>query len=875
MKTNFFFRTLACVGAALLAVACFDDAPIWDEFEDLRGEMSQLESRLDTLEKSMEDNISAIQSMVSVGSIASWTYNAETGKGVITLVDGNKITIDQEIKGYSIITVEKGEDGVYYWALCADGETLPLVIDNKKVPVSVTPALKISEDSEWLISVDGGSTWVNTGISYYAEKTPEQEVPGDDQEPGDDSSDKPETLPEAVVFEKAEVVDGNTLVLTLVGGEQIKVAIVGEAVFKPAVEELWFARAGYEKSIAVETQNVKAYTVTEKPEGWVVNTDDSYIFITSPSNFTEYPTKGTVKILVLFDNGAQPDIVSINVDYEPMLTLARANGVVTVKLSDLTGEDFGGYVLTGWLKSDYTPEKLVAKLNAEHDALVVREGSQTYNLEDIIENFDPVNEYVVSAVPYLPSTQVAQGAAKYELTDVVSVETIAVESDWMIKNLKFDSADLHAVMPVTEYFGGFMDKETWELRGRTDILEMLNAGNLTPITEVVYDGPANGFPDGQVESSLNPATEYVIWYVPVDAKVSGKYAEGSFVEEYFVTPDVSADASIAAPTYQVRDLKSSGFTADVTPAANTYKTYAAIVKEIVIAEMTDDDIVRYVINASHSSEAAAVNTITTGSFDPNDTVYLLAVSISADGKYGALLKQVVALKPLSFTENLGVEVTGVEYDAYANVTLSLEFKGSPVTITYLASNFILEMYSAEVLQPMLAKGQYGEATTVEISKLGGKVTLSGLNVGEEYTFCAIVTDAQENHSYLYCDYKFVPTVQVEYVLSSASDYEYGMPKFTGKLTGNMLPKTYTLTVDKPAECVKYWLFCGDASYFTTDVYINTDMMLSMGLSLSGETVHEESTTVTYEIRYNEARIYLVWMDNKNRCHVIKVINPFK
>lgn len=872
MKIYSFFRALACTAAALMAVACFDDAPIWDEFEDLRGEMSQLQSRVDSLEKSMENNISAIQSMVSVGSIASWAYNAETGKGVITLVDGNKITIDQEIKGYSIITVEKGEDGVYYWSLCADGEILPLLVDNKKVPVSVTPALKISDDSEWLISVDGGKTWVNTGISYYAEQTPGQDTPADGQEPGDDSSDDQETVPEVVVFEKVEL-DGNNLVLTLVGGEQIKVAIVGEAVFKPAVEELWFARGGYEKAVAVEMQNVKAFTVTEKPEGWNVTTDESYVFITSPSNFTDYPSTGTVKILVIFDNGAQPDIVSIKVDHEPMFTLARANGVVSVKLSEKTGEDFGGYVLIGLLKSDFTPEKVVAKLNAEHESLEVRTGSETYNLADIIENFDAVNEYVVAAVPYLPSTQVAQGTAKYEVTDVTSVETIAVESDWMIKNLKFDSADFHVVMPVTEYYGGFSDKETWELRGRADVLEMLNAGNYTSVTEIQYDGPVNGFPDGQVYESMNPATEYVIWYVPVDAKENDLYTENSFVEFTFTTPDVVADASIAAPTYEIKDVTSGGFTANVTPAANTYKTYSAIVKSTVLEEMTEADIVHYLIGVNHFSYGSAAGSITKSSFDPSDDVYLLAVSLTEAGKYGSIVKELVPLKQLTFTDAVGVEVTGVEYDALGNSTLSLSFKGSPVSMTYMASSY--NIWGTE-LQGLLAKEQLENmAVTVEVSKLGGKLILSGLKVGEAHTFYAVVRDAQENHSYIY-SYDFTPTIQAEYVFSSNSDYSYGMPKLSGTLSGAANPKTYVLNVEKPATCLKYWLFFGDAEYIPKDPYQAVDILVTMELEEVGvgETVHTESTSITYSsVVYPYSRIYMVWQDDKGRYHGVYEHNP--
>ena len=144
--------------SSALVSSCYDDT-------ELKESIAGLEARVAALEEKMAENIAAVQSIISVGSIASWDFNAETGKGVITLLDGKTVEINQSIRGYSIITVEKGEDGVYYWAICKDGINLPLTIDNKKVPVTVTPALKISSENEWMISVDGGKTWVNTGIS--------------------------------------------------------------------------------------------------------------------------------------------------------------------------------------------------------------------------------------------------------------------------------------------------------------------------------------------------------------------------------------------------------------------------------------------------------------------------------------------------------------------------------------------------------------------------------------------------------------------------------------------------------------------------------------------------------------------------------------
>lgn len=104
---------------------------IWETIEELRN-------RITALEKKVEANVTAIQSMVTLGSIKSWDFDVETGKGVITLLDGKTVTIDQTITGYSLITVEIGEDGTYYWAICQDGVSVPLEIDGKKVPVSVT-----------------------------------------------------------------------------------------------------------------------------------------------------------------------------------------------------------------------------------------------------------------------------------------------------------------------------------------------------------------------------------------------------------------------------------------------------------------------------------------------------------------------------------------------------------------------------------------------------------------------------------------------------------------------------------------------------------------------------------------------------------------
>ena len=830
----------------------YDDTEIWDAIE-------QLQHRLDSLEDHVAANVAAIQSMVSLGSIKAWDFDAETGKGVITLIDGKTITVDQTIKGYSLITVIQGEDGKYYWAVCKDGVSEPLMINDKMVPVTVTPALKISEDDEWMISVDGGATWIATGIAY---ETSSGEESGDKEEGGEP------VQPQVSFFENVEVIDG-MLVLTFNEGAVVKLAVVGEASITAAADTLWFSRHDMEKSVAVEMVNVKSFTITEKPEGWKARIEDqAYLFISAPENFTDYPAKGTVKVLALFDGGLSPEILSVEVVYERSFSMSLVNGEVAVELSEHTASDYNGYVLAGWKKDEYSDEAAVAWFNSSCETLEARQGTAAYKPADIIEDFSDAESYVIAAVPYLPAMQVSQGKLQYELSDI---QTVKVEGNaarlLSVSDIGFDRATVNASLDLQEFYGGFMELEDWNNYGRDNFLETLETGGAVTCTVPVYNGPANGFPYGEVYNNMIPATEYVVWYIPYVEE--GIYAAEDFRTYTFTTLDVTYSESVSAPEYEVTDVTVSGFTAAVTPASGAYKTYAAIVKASVIPA-TDVEIVRYLIDVDQYSSAGAVNTVSAASFSSEDDVYLLAVSLTEDGKYGTIVKEQVGLKELTFTDALGVEVTDIIHGV-GDVTLELAFTGDPEEITYHVSTYML--YSDDVFQRLLALKQFGEASTVKVAKIGDGLKVSGLNIGAEYTFYAVVRDAEGNCSNMY-QYDFIPSVSIDYVLSDSDDYEYGMPVLSGTKSGSMNSYTLTLDVDMPSTCVRYWLFKGDPEYFAHDVYTDSDKLVTE--ALIGTTVHETSETgLVYEYMNAASRIYMVWLDDKGEYHAIYTYNPNK
>ena len=855
MKRSFLILALAAVCAVLPSCTKenpFDDSEIWEAIEALK-------TRIAAVEKNVAENVSAIQSMVSLGSISAWDFDAETGKGVITLVDGKKITVDQTIKGYSLITVYKDSDGNYYWATCKDGVTTPLEIGGKKVPVTVTPALKISEENEWLISVDGGKTWVGTGIMYHdapkeSDKPSEPETPSETEKPSE-----PET--QEVVFFQDVKQEGNTLVLTLADGTVVTVAIVGETIFSASSDTLWFSRADMQKSVAVEMVNVKAYTITEKPEGWKASMDDSYRYVTSPVGFTEYPKSGTVKVLAVFETGA-PEILSLEVVYEPMFSVKYANGKVAVTLSEHTGEDFNGYVLAGWKKGDYSVDAAVEWLNAEAGSLVPFEGTSEYLPEEVIADYTETEDYIIAAVPYLPAMQVLQGNMQYLAEDVLQVTVNATKAAWKFSDVRFDSATLTAEMEPP-FFGGFFEAVDWTNYGLANLMESLKVQEMEPYTMTSYKGPANAFPDGEIGMAINPATDYVVWYLPVNE--SGKYTEEDVVVYTFTTPDIYSDSSISAPSFTKRDATTAGFTADVTPAAGAYKTYAAIMKAGAIPE-SEIELVRYVIDANHYSSGQAVNTVSNYSVSSDDEVYIVAVSVSKEGGYGKVFKEKVEIAPLQFTDDLGVEVTDIQY-GIGDVTLSIKVTGTAESITYFAATYTY--YTDDVIQRLLALGQYGQAQTANLEKLNGKVYLTGLDLGALHTFYAVVKDADGVSSKLY-KYEFTPRNDVDYVMSYDENYEYGMPQLSSSLFGT----TLTLKVDMPDTCRKYWLYRGDSEYFTGDPYSDSDALVTE--QLLGVTIHETSESgLKYTQMYDTARVYMVWLDDKGEYHAIYEYNPRK
>lgn len=835
MKTICTILVLAAFSlSAVVSCESYDDSAIQEAIKDLQN-------RVSALEEQVADNVEALQSMVSAGSIAKCEYDMEKGKVVITLLDGTVIDFDLDVTGSPLVTVVE-KDGSYWWAICRDGETVLLEIDGKNVPVSVTPALKISADNEWLISVDGGNTWTHTGIF--------QNTSSEDA---------------GVAFFKDVVLDGDFLYITLADGTQIKVAVVGDAEFSASETSLWFTRAEQEKTVVLTMKNVEAFTITEKPEGWKAQVNEEMLIITSPSDIASAEQAGTIKILSVFTNGAEPAILSVEVQYEPEFTLSADDfGTVKVNVSEHVDEGYAGYLIKAWKEEDFSLEAVTGWLNTEGYALTPATESGEFNVSELAGNYDSEASYVIFATSYIAQRLIVSGEASYAPEDIVTVSYTPSETNIVVSDISYDSAHVKALFVGYDgYYGGIASTSNWNNYVMADFLELLSYGGVVPLTSPMYDGAAECFPDGVKGVTILPSTEYTLWLLPVSA--NGRYTAADFILTTFTTSGISADASIAAPDYNVTEVTYGGFTAEVTPAPGAYKTYAAILSASVVPE-SDEELVNMLLSRNTFSEGNENLTVTTNSFNPDSEVCLVAVSMSKDGGYGAIRKEQVALKQLEYSDAVGISDCTPTYGV-GDVTLTLTFFGEPSTITYSVATF--SYYSDEQLQKMMAMSQFGDVQDAEISSLtnGNQICLTGLEIGAEYTLYALVKDAEGKPSYLFTK-KFIPSISVDYIMSTDEGYSYGMPQISGYWPSS---SSYNLTIDMPENCVKYWISLCDAEYLTGDPWTDTDKLITETLYKSeAHTESIKSRKFTYV--YKEARLYMAWLDDKGEYHAIYEYN---
>ena len=174
--------------------------------------------------------------------------------------------------------------------------------------------------------------------------------------------------------------------------------------------------------------------------------------------------------------------------------------------------------------TDYDAVAVAAWLNTEEGYMTepYRE-AKTFQLSEMIADYDPTEAYVVYAVEHFPVKQMLSGSASYSAEDIKHIVLGSTKAKAGISNIRYDSAYLSLEFKeLGGYFGGFADLAFWESMGRDNVLESVNVGNMTALTAPTYEGLVNFFPDRVEGAQILPSTDYLVWILPESA--SGVYS---------------------------------------------------------------------------------------------------------------------------------------------------------------------------------------------------------------------------------------------------------------------------------------------------------------------------------------------------------------
>ena len=330
----------ALVASMTLAASCsYDDSAINNRVDKVEKDLAALTERVAALEARVGEHAEALAAFADGKVVVD--VKVENGDTTVTLSDGTSFVIpapvvdtDTDTDTNTTVAPAKDADGVYYWAIYEGGEFVKfLEVENAKVPVyaeagegcdCVPAELKFSVDAETgnlLVSIDGGTTWVDSGVSTKA-------VSG------------------ACIFTDVVVNDDNTVTFVMVGGDEFTVA-KAELIEFDATRSQVYVKAGETKAIPFAINDaVEDINVMNQPLGWKASVEstravggmDFVLNVTAPSKeflATGFAEKeGQVAIHFNTASGACK-VMNVTVNLAELSIAVDKGGNITIKNSVL------------------------------------------------------------------------------------------------------------------------------------------------------------------------------------------------------------------------------------------------------------------------------------------------------------------------------------------------------------------------------------------------------------------------------------------------------------------------------------------------------------------------------------------------------------
>lgn len=817
---------VACMMGTSVVSCSYDDTDLKNEIAQIQKDLAALKERVADLEKKLQDEVAALKGLVD-GKLLVTDVETVGGNTVVTLSDGSTFTIyapieDTDTDTDTYLSV-KEDGGVYYWAVFnKEGFVDWLLVDGEKVAVvaeageagegcdCVPAELKFMVDENsgnLLVSIDGGNTWVDSGIAAEG-------VAADG----------------SCVFAGAVANEDGTVTFTLADGSTFTVAIAEPIEFN--VRGTLYVAAGETKEVTFEAgEAVSDVEVMNQPMGWKASVSENVLSVTAPKSelvaLGAAEKNGTVALHVNTASGACK-VAKLNVNFAELTIDVDKEGNVTVKnslvatfqqyswetwqyedvtdfisyslgamrLDDYTGDleaDLGNWDLDSWTCNDENLGYYLESDSYVYDRLpyeegVVDERVLTTTVKAIVEGLSYGNQsyegesFLVFAVPMNMTTYNLEpaNAAIAEFKQLaVKVEVLeetfngakfdvtlrgGVEYHLQYLEAKYIDQNIEYGYTAEEYYQTNFDNWiNWGMDWGQHVIREDIAGEFT-LDEFMNYGAAY-----MMNTTLAPDTEYEFSILPIEEgreKESYGYSD-LYIFRFKTSALVEAAEPMEITVEPVADF--SSIKATVTVPETAVAVYSSWYDNEFV--MGTEELNNHISSAWCKSDFSEGYTyeLNISGLSTGQTKYLVLVAVDAEGNYTFVQEAITTLVPVTNTEyTLGVGEYSIANDIFTVELTGIDGAEVVKYRYYMVNVDYWQAKSNETLQSELAVSSNwlyltleGENVTNPVQITSGLKSYSYQNLiaGTTYKFAIIAQFADGSFS------NVVIIEEVEYALN--------------------------------------------------------------------------------------------------------------
>lgn len=844
--TNMLIKAAICISAVIpMLTSCYDDSAIWNELD-------KIEHRLDSLETSLNQQLSALNSLINGKTTIASCEKNQDGSYEVVLSNGTEFTVLAEGRDYSALVSVKEVNGVRCWATYDANGELTVLTDNAGNPI---PVVK----EEYRTSVE---VLVEDGIYYLV-------IDGKKYMTGYDTEELVQVFSSCTPHKDAS---GNVYAMTFTFGEGMNITVAVDGyngvIFKlpnaagaSTVLSEYYITHGETQSILLSMAGVIDY-VMQVPDGWRISertdelTNETFLDITAPAEATiesgAAVATGELKVVAVVEGG-KAAITKLTLSAEPFKVFNVS--AIKAELEPYAGVQKYAYGVV--LEEDYDETALAAKVTEAlgitgdlPEGLVITENGINLTLAEIYgKELDVESAYIFWAIPVLYSE--GEEASYYVKSDMFQTHRIApikVEFSTPAPSL-FDAEISIDIDGTSSMYAGTSVKSA-ELFD--DIIYQINNGIVKPIPAVPYSGPASSFPSEEANKDVEfmPATTYVTWVVPVEyleemtkaAATEKTYTTNDIIFQEFTTKSVTTGGSLEVTLGEaVTDRTNITIPASSEGAELIYYAYLSKADGERYSTLDNDGKAQFILK--HATCTAVRGSSTDAKIErvkPNTTMYLYIMAVDKDGKYGIVNSMSAKTAAMEYN-SLTLTASAPEVGS-SKATLKVEVAGGVATefvywfgktseAFYANSNYLGgTRNSAQQYMACYPDDEYIVKSMNKYGKISedGTLKVDGLNMNTQYVLFVIAKD--ESGLYSKAGYKSITTLAADLgtIVRTGSDawntakgqikIEWLQDKF--EKGTNMMSSAYALNFSCPKNLTAY-ILCSSQEYYDDPTYFLT------------------------------------------------------